>query len=125
MQLTYWNDYFPVSKYFRKAFEAIGLEEIATISSGKLLGGFAQWPATVDPTAMVRSSSESSFLNQAIKTTGLQVYPDTLAKQVLFDGAKKAVGVRVETKGYGYTLNATKEVVVAAGAVGFSTVSSI
>lgn len=48
-----------------------------------------------------------------------QVYPGTLAKQVLFDGAKKATGVRVNTAGTEFVLSAKKEVILAAGVVGY------
>ena len=47
----------------------------------------------------------------------LKVFTHTLAKQVLFDGNKTATGVLVETGGFNYTLSASTEVILAAGAV--------
>jgi choline dehydrogenase len=47
----------------------------------------------------------------------LKVFTHTLAKQVLFDGNKTATGVLVETAGFNYTLSASKEVILSAGAV--------
>jgi choline dehydrogenase-like flavoprotein len=47
----------------------------------------------------------------------LKIYTHTLAKQVLFDGNKTAIGVVVETGGFNYTLSANKEIILSAGAV--------
>jgi len=49
-----------------------------------------------------------------------QAYPGKLAKQVLFDGTKRATGVRVDTAGTEYVLSAKKEVILAAGVVGYT-----
>ena len=71
---------------------------------------------TIDPKDQTRSSSQSSFLNQAINSTSIVVYHGTLAKKIIFDG-NKAGGVLVNTSGTEYILHANKEVVLYAGAV--------
>ncbi len=115
LHVAYWNDYLEASPYIRSALQEAGFRETDGIESGSLLG-FAQWPATVDPDAMVRDSSETSFGRQAIESTTLRFYIGSTAKKIVFSG-KKATGVMVETAGITYKLKARKEVVLAAGAV--------
>ena len=98
-----------------KGLISLGFKENGGIQSGSLLG-FAQYPATLDPVALTRDSSETSFGQAAIASTGLQIYQRTLAKQIVFNGTA-ASGVRVDTAGASYTLSATKEVILAAGTV--------
>ena len=90
------------------------------MENGNLLGW--TWIAqTIDPTTQVRSTSESSFLREALQINdNLLVYRDTLAKKVLFDTNKKANGIMVETAGLGsgsvaYTIFANQEVIVSSG----------
>ena len=115
--MSYVNYFQPFSQYIQKAFRTIGLKEIAGLNSGKLLG-WSEMTYTRDPKAATRSSSETSFLQKALATTALHVYHVTLAKNITFDADKKAQSVTVSTAGSNpYTLSATKEVIIAAGAV--------
>jgi len=82
------------------------------------LNGYATTTVEVDPNGEVRSSSEESYLQYAIKKKlGLKVYQYTMGKKILFDANKKATGVVISTNGTSYTLKARKEVIVSAGAV--------
>ncbi|RMD40865.1 hypothetical protein DV735_g4272, partial [Chaetothyriales sp. CBS 134920] len=115
--VSYFNYYMPFSPYVKKALQAEGIPEIAGANNGQLLG-FAETTATLDPAAEVRSSSESSFLQQAIRETTLQVYHYTLANEIIFDSQedkKRATGVRVTTAGSTYTLSARREIILSAG----------
>lgn len=132
LHVSFWNYYFPVSKYFAKAYQKLGLTEVGTIQSGSLLtqgsnaGSYAQWPATVQPAKEIRDSSESSFLQSALRRKlPVTVYDRTLAKRILFDANKNAIGVNVSTSGTTYTLSAKKEVLVAAGAVSSSSIKGV
>ena len=116
LQVSYSNYYQPFSSAVKQAFSSIGLPSIAGLNSGKLLG-YSEFTVTVDPQAGIRSSSETSFMQEAIATTTLQVYQSTLAKSIVFDDRKTATGVNVVTAGAGYTLHANKEVILAGGAV--------
>lgn len=71
---------------------------------------------TVDPQSGTRSSSETSFLQQALTNTNLQIYQRTLAKKINIEG-KKATSVTVNTAGKTYFLSAAKEVILSAGTV--------
>lgn len=129
LHVSYWNYFAPVSSAVLKGLQSLGFKESTSkIQSGSLLG-YTQFPATMNPHTQTRDSSQTSFLNDAIKanTAGkLQVYTYTLAKRILFNG-KKAVGVSVVTsKGSGtatpaeqdtaeYVLTARREVILAAG----------
>lgn len=105
------------STWIKLALKELGLKETLGSTSGKLLG-FQYCAETLDRTSQTRSSSETSFLRKALRTTSnLLVYKSTLAKKILFDSSKTATGVLVETSGVQYTLHATKEVILSAGAV--------
>lgn len=91
------------------------MSAINGFNSGEVLGS-AYATFTIDPINAERSSSESSFLQAALKNTTLQVYKQTLAQQILFNSNRTAIGVSVSTGGLNYTLSAKKEVIVSAGA---------
>ena len=84
--------------------------------NGNLLG--YSYIAQTSTTDQVRSSSESSFLREALeKTTNLQIYKSTTATKILFDSNKQAIGVEADTGGFTYQIKAGKEVIVSAGTV--------
>ncbi len=80
------------------------------------LSGVQYCMNSIDPNGQVRSTSFSSFLETAAKTSNIQVYNNTMAKRILFDG-KTAYGAVVSSGSDEYTLHATKEVILSAGAV--------
>lgn len=89
----------------------IGIPPAEDFNSGDVLG--SQFcTTTIDPKNAVRSSSETSFLDQAQINSNLVVYQLTLAKKILFDGNKTAIGVETDIAG---TITATKEVILSAG----------
>lgn len=121
LQVSYPNFASPAAALLSRGLEAIGLVELPGMSSGNLLGW--TWVThTIDPTTQTRSTSESAFLREALQSEGnLVTYQNTMAKKVLFDGDKRAVGVTVDAGSIGsgsitYTINATKEVILSAGA---------
>ncbi|MCJ1464216.1 hypothetical protein MMC07_002829 [Pseudocyphellaria aurata] len=114
LQVSYSNFWQPLSNYFRKAFVSLGLKPLLGFNSGQILG-FSEFTSTLDPRAETRSSSETSFLQAALESSDLQVYQQTLAKRILFDANKIAIGVSVTTSGVSYVLSARKEVILADG----------
>lgn len=108
----------PISSWLGLGLSALGLKELPGLFDGDLFGwGYTAF--TIDPRTQTRSSSEASYLREAlVETTNLAVYKDTLAKRILFDGTRRASGVIVDSGGVSYPLNATREVMVSAGAVG-------
>lgn len=119
LHVSYGNFQGPYGPPLAEALEGQGLDNIQGFSSGKLIG-YGTIAAAVDPRTATRSSSETSFLQAAAGGTGLKIYPNTLAKRVVFDGTK-ATGVEVKanslTQDFSYTLSARKEVIVSAGVV--------
>lgn len=113
---NYRADYVnPVSN----ALGRIGLPKISGLNSGSLIG-YAPITLTIDPGLVTRSSAETSFLQMALKRSKLRIFESTLAKKILFDENKKASGVLVVAKGqreYPFTINANREVILAAGVV--------
>ncbi len=114
--MSYPNYRQPFDPYMEKALAKSGLHEIEGLNSG-VLNGYAAGTYTIDPRAEVRSSSEESFLQDAMDTTPLKVYTNSLVHKVLFNNEKAATGVLVETDEGLYTLSARKEVVVSSGVV--------
>ena len=115
LQVSYVNWASPLSSWTQKAFTAVGILPNNGFNSGSIFG--SMWVShTVNPQDGRRSSSQTSFLDQAIKTSSLTAYTKTLAKRILFDGNNTASGVEVDTAGLAYTLKANLEVILSAGA---------
>lgn len=116
LHVSYPGYFQPQSSFFYKALQKLGLASIAGLDSGKLLG-FAGATITADPIDGTRSSSQTSFLAEALNSchTNLQVYHNTLATKILFDNDKTARGIDVTTAGTPYALFARKEVILCAG----------
>lgn len=105
----------PFSSLAKAAFVKLGFATALDFVSGTLSG--VQYNMnTIDPKDQTRSSSQTSFLNQVINSTRIEVYHGTLAKKIIFDG-NKARGVLLNTSGTEYPIYANKEVVLSAGAV--------
>jgi choline dehydrogenase len=75
-----------------KDFEAIGLDLISSLNSGKLIE-YSPISSTVNPDAATRDSSHTSFIQKAMQETNIKLYQTTTAKRILFDKNKKATGV--------------------------------
>ena len=116
LHVSYANYYSPTAPHSKTAYEKLGFNMTAGPNSGKLLG-FSEYTYSLDPRTSTRSSSQTSFLQKAIASTGLTIYPSTLAKRIIFNQNKKATGVIVNTLGSNYLLSASKEVIVSAGPV--------
>ncbi|KAG9244293.1 oxidoreductase [Calycina marina] len=100
-----------------KGLSSIGITPINGFTSGKLIGS-AYALGTINYNTNTRDSSETAFLDPLLvkSSPNLIVFPNTLAKKILFDSAKKATGVSVNTQGLTYTLSVKREVILSAGA---------
>ncbi|TAQ89247.1 hypothetical protein B7494_g2458 [Chlorociboria aeruginascens] len=104
-----------ISSWIQQSLKGFGFKEVASFSDGNLLG-YSYITATIDPVTATRSSSETSFLREAIlETTNLNIYKSTLAQKVIFNNSI-ASGVQVNTAGSVYEITANKEVIISAGA---------
>ena len=94
------------------------LQEAALTQKPRLgkLEGSGWVPGTIDPVTGHRSSSQTSFLAEAMRQTSIKVYTRTMATKVVFNDQRAARGVQVETAGKSFFLEADKEVILSAGA---------
>ena len=121
LQVSYPQFLAPSGAFVGAGLTELGLPELPGMVDGNLLG-WTSCGNTIDPETQTRSSSEASMLRQALKRNfNLQVYTQTLAKRILFNKNKRAVGVKVEVSGFGsgsvsFELKAKEEVIVSAGA---------
>lgn len=113
LHVSYTNYIPPITRAFQDAFEASNISQIAGLNGGKLIG-WAEATLSIDPKSGTRSSSETSFLQQALSTTPLTVYSQTLAERILFDGTT-AKAVAVKAFGQQFTLSARQEIIISAG----------
>ena len=111
----------PSASWLALGLNSIGLKQLSACMQDGDLFGWAWITNTIDPVTQVRSTSESSFLREALRETyNLSVYQNTLAKKILFTNkTAHAVEIEVASPGSGtviYTLEAKKEVIVSSGA---------
>ncbi|GKZ21983.1 hypothetical protein AbraCBS73388_007913 [Aspergillus brasiliensis] len=116
LQVSYPDFPVSLSSWVQLGMESVGIPEIEDFNSGFLLG--AQYCAlTIDPHKKIRSSSESAFKRAPIpRLMTLALYKKTMAKRILFNTQRRATGVEVRTGDLVYILQATREVIVSAGA---------
>jgi choline dehydrogenase len=112
VELSYGNYANAISSYGPAAFASLGFEANHDFNSGNLTG-YGYFPSTIDPVTGLRSSAESGLLSPAIaKSPLLTIYQSCMARNILFDGQKRATGVNVTVDGIKpFTLTARKEVI--------------
>ncbi|KAI9164132.1 oxidoreductase [Paramyrothecium foliicola] len=118
LQVSFGNFQGPFGPLLADAMTGAGLEAIPGLNSGRLIGhGTAT--AAVDPRTGTRSSSETSFLQAAARTSNLKIYPNTLAQRILFDSERRARSVLVQghmlSERFTYELSANREIIVSGG----------
>lgn len=116
LQVSYPKFAQPWASFWPSAFEEVGVPLLSQGVNTGVLDGYATITLTQDPTDESRSSSEASFLRAALASTNLVIYTHTMAKRILFNANKTATGVLVEVGGAQFQINATREVILSAGA---------
>ncbi|KAL1794106.1 hypothetical protein ACET3X_007527 [Alternaria dauci] len=117
LQVSWANWVDPAQSWLVTALQAIGQKlSVDGLSSGSLNGG-AWVPTTIDPKDATRSTSKSSYLDEAErKGMGrLTVYLHSQASRVIFNKNKKAIGVAVLSDSNQYVVSAKREVILSAG----------
>ncbi|KAF2966205.1 hypothetical protein GQX73_g7375 [Xylaria multiplex] len=117
LSLTYPNFAYTFPTWGVKAFEEMGISPRPGFVDGALFG-HAYSLFTIDAETQTRASSETAFLQRSLQDSNYFLYDLTMGKQIVFDGDKKATGIRVNTLGVEYTLSARKEVILSAGVIG-------
>ncbi|QIW99859.1 hypothetical protein AMS68_005377 [Peltaster fructicola] len=115
LQVSYPGWVWPISQYALRAFASIGMGLLNNFADG-VLNGYGWWQWTINPHTGLRSSSESTFLEQAFQKETLTTYINSHVNNILFLNGT-AVGVNVTNYGQRpFTLTARKEVIISAGA---------
>ncbi|OBT49213.1 hypothetical protein VE00_00164 [Pseudogymnoascus sp. WSF 3629] len=117
LHVSYPNYAQPFSGYMQGGLNEIGIPTVEDFNSGLLLG--CQYcSTTIDPSTENRESSQTAFLTEAASANmnNLKVFTLSMAKSIVFDANKKTTGVKVKTLLLSFTLKATKEMIVSAGA---------
>lgn len=117
LQVSLANYAQPWSSFFPEGFEEVGIPFLSRGINSGVLHGYASVTFTEDPVDETRSSSETAFLRTALADTDIVVYTHALAKKIQFDATKRATGVLVEVSDMKFHLNATREIVLCAGAL--------
>lgn len=115
LQVSYTDWASSFDSWCQKGLSAIGVMLNDGFIDGSLFGSM-WYTATINSAGEIRFSSQTAFLRQEIQGFSLQVYTRTLAKGILFNGNKIAIGVVVTSNSSAYTLSARKEVILSAGA---------
>jgi choline dehydrogenase len=115
LSVTFSNYAQAFASWVQKGLAEIGVKPISGFTSGTLMGS-AYVLETIQASTQTRESSETGFLQPALKRGNLIVFQQSMAKKILFDGTKSATGVVVNTHGKEYILSAKKEVILSSGA---------
>ncbi|KAL4903134.1 hypothetical protein BDW74DRAFT_180005 [Aspergillus multicolor] len=113
LQVSFTDFVQPFSTWVARGLEGIGLRRSSEYNNGQL-EGYHYCMSTIRPDDQSRSSSQSAFLS-SLPHSNLRLYKNSLAKQILFDENKNAVGVEIDKVGITKTLHARNEIVVCAG----------
>ena len=117
LQVTFGAYTWAFSTWARLAFAQVGMPNRQDGFTAGALHGNSYELLTIDATSFTRDSSETSYLRRlGLKDPNLIVYPNTLAKRVIFNTDKKATGVEIDFGGLPRTLHARNEVVLSGGA---------
>ncbi len=117
LQVTYGAYAWAFSTWARLAFSQVGMANREDGFTTGALHGNSYELLTVDATSFTRDSSETSYLQRlGLNNPNLIVYPNTLAKRVLFNSDKKATSVEIDFGGLPRTLDARKEIILSGGA---------
>lgn len=96
------------------ALQGLGIPNTDSFIKGELNGSAWQMH-TVNHTTGFRASADRAYLRPYLHRPNLVVFDQTLGERIVFDSSKRAVGVDVTAGNSSFTLNATREVIVAGG----------
>ncbi|KAI9797972.1 MAG: hypothetical protein M1833_005028 [Piccolia ochrophora] len=105
-----------------ETFEKLGLAPTGDPKAGVTLGGYGT-TTIVDPVNATRQFAGNCYLNPVSKRDNLKVITNALVEKILFSDKRQdqdplvATGVQFRVKDKSYTVNAKREVVLAAGSI--------
>lgn len=96
------------------ALQGLGIQNTDSFIKGELNGSAWQMH-TINHTTGFRESADRAYLRPYLHRPNLVVFDKTFGERIVFDSTKRAVGVDVTSGSSSFTLNATREVIVAGG----------
>ncbi|KAI1395965.1 glucose-methanol-choline oxidoreductase-like protein [Hypoxylon fuscum] len=99
---------------------ALGYPASGDPFSGELVGGYIN-AMNIDPTSGTRSDAVTAYYEPAKDRPNLHVVTDVVVEKIVFAKSgtmPKAIGVQVQRDGHSLVVEATKEVILAAGVFG-------
>ncbi|KAK3046353.1 hypothetical protein LTR09_012169 [Extremus antarcticus] len=109
----YWTN--AISSWVDQTLESLGFPLADGLSNGVLLGR-SYITHTINPFSRRRETSSTSYLREALLAgDNLNIFTRTIATKILFNDAKKANGVTLNTDGFEWKIAANKEVIISAG----------
>jgi choline dehydrogenase-like flavoprotein len=109
----------PLGEAWKEAFRNQGYEHSVDILAEKKTVGTREFMATIDPTTGLRSSAESEYGRPASQRANVSIITGATVYRVLFSsdsGSVSATGAEFSHEGATLKIQATKEVILAAGA---------
>lgn len=104
-----------IRELLAEAFAELGYPGVEDIAA-KMQSGLSKNQGTVDNG--VRDNAARAYLASILDRKNLVIMKESVVTKLLINDAKQVVGVEVQTKGVNKSIYCTKEVVLAAGAVG-------
>lgn len=123
---TGYRGYSEINQTINETVKSMGVPWTDDLNTSKGTLGVTNWLSSIDPTGS-RSSSATGYLTQdVLARPNLKVVVNTLVEKIIFatsssssSSSPKAVGVEISSSTSDkYRINARKEVILSAGAVG-------
>ena len=119
IQASYKHAVHALDKAWVDTFRNLGYQMNGDTMSGKSLGGY-QIVSSIDPKTRQRSHAGNAYLDSAKSRPNLDIVTDVIVDKVSITTSlpKRASGVQFWQNGQKYTVSASKEVIICAGAIG-------
>lgn len=118
-QVSFGDEYMPYQAAWMKTFKALGYPQIEDPANGAGLGPFVT-PGSIDPATHSRSHSAAAYLGPEVQArSNLRVVTGALVQKLILEKQTDgilATGVNILKDQQEYTIKATREVILAAGA---------
>lgn len=119
IQVSFTDLHSPLAKAWVETFKTLNYKQTGDPFSGKATGGFTN-ACTIDPKTKERSYATSAYYAPVSDRTNLHVITEAFVEKVILEHSSDGVsasGVQFTHQGKSQTVNAQKEVILAAGAI--------
>lgn len=114
LDVSYSSYSYSWTTWLAVALQGLGIQNTDSFIKGELNGSAWQMH-TINHTTGFRESADRAYLRPYLHRPNLVVFDKTFGEKIVFDSTKRAVGVDVTSGSSSFTLNATREVIVAGG----------